>query len=212
MDDLRKPLSFSVGKGDYLKIGIIILVVFIICLIVLLSLGFASLFTNSDTSTDNDTLSWMSGALGGLISIVLALFTFLAFYVQYLANQKIQNQFREQQANEHFHKMLELHKSNIDEFSIKSHDKEDIRTTEIHTHGNLDAIIKTVDSKSLRSNNYQTRGRRCFILMLNDLHYSIQLSFQVKAANRLVLKDELVLKLAYRIFFLGGITFQTRVP
>src|SRR5690606_19834133 len=53
------------------------------------------------------------GFMNPIVAIVAALLTFLAFYVQYLANLEIQKQFKFQKTAEHFYKMLDIHISNV---------------------------------------------------------------------------------------------------
>jgi hypothetical protein len=158
--------------------------------------------------TDYTKVGAYGDLIGGILNPVVAFIgvvaASLAFYAQYKANSQIQYQFLIQQSTDHFYKMLELHKENINEFKIKSHSTRDKILKETHTHGDIDAIIKTVDAESFELTESFTNGRRCFILMLNDMHYCIEECFQAKERLQFILKDEILLKLAYRIFFWGS--------
>lgn len=79
-----------------------------------------SIVTYYDAELANNLNDIFATFLSSIIGILIALITFLAFYVQYIANARISSQFEKQQDNDHFYKMLELHKENINEFKIKS--------------------------------------------------------------------------------------------
>lgn len=201
-------LPSNIQPDKYLGKGYWFLGIFIFVLLIFFAFGIF-IILNFDSDKLNRTLfngaiSFTVGAIGGIVSIILALFTFLAFYVQYDANKKIQEQFNSQTANEHFYKMLELHKENINEFRIKSHTSLVAITKETHSHGNLDATIKTVETESFQPSEYYSYGRRCFILMLNDIHYCIQTSLDKAQEFNLILDTETILQLAYRVFFWGS--------
>jgi hypothetical protein len=202
-------LPSNVEPDKYLGKGYWYLGLFIIFLLIFLIGGAYTFFIHG--SEYKDAFSFLAIAITGITSIVLALFTFLAFYVQYDANKKIQaqnlklqQQIEVQSDNEHFYNMLGLHKENINEFKIKSYNSKFKSLKEIHAHGNLDAIIKTVEADSFELTEHITYGRRCFILMLNDFHYCAQLSFQTRERLSFILSDEVILMLAYRVFFWGS--------
>lgn len=60
----------------------------------------------------------IGGILSPIIGLVASLLTFLAFYMQKIANDDIQVQFKIQQFESQFYEMLRLHKENVDEISI----------------------------------------------------------------------------------------------
>ncbi len=192
-------------KGSIKIISLFLLFISLVILIFIL------LYTNSlieNSNGDYENIGPLGDVIGGLLNPAVAFIGIiaasLAFYAQIVANQKIQEQFLVQQSTDHFYKMLELHKENINEFKIKSYSSKDVILKETHSHGNLDAIIKTVEAESFETTEYYTYGRRCFILMLNDIHYSIELCFQTRERLKFELEDEVLLQLAYRIFFWGS--------
>lgn len=65
-----------------------------------------------------DIGDFIGGYFGFLIGIVGVLLTFLAFYIQYKANKDVQKQFRLQQFETQFHKMIDVYLNNKDKFSI----------------------------------------------------------------------------------------------
>lgn len=58
------------------------------------------------------------GVFGTIVAVAAALLTFLAFYVQYKANDEVRKQFESQQFESQFYEMLRLHRANIDEMEI----------------------------------------------------------------------------------------------
>lgn len=66
----------------------------------------------------------LGDAIGGItnpiIAIGAAILTFAAFYIQYIANKQVQDQFKVQQFESQFYEMLRLHRANIDEMEIGS--------------------------------------------------------------------------------------------
>lgn len=65
-----------------------------------------------------DIGDFIGGYFGFLIGVIGALLTFLAFYIQYKANKDVQEQFRLQQFETQFHKMIDVYLNNKDKFSI----------------------------------------------------------------------------------------------
>src|SRR5690606_21303038 len=61
------------------------------------------------------------GIMNPLIAISAALLTFLAFWMQYQANQDIQQQFKVQQFERQFYEMLRLYKENVNEMKIQGY-------------------------------------------------------------------------------------------
>ena len=55
------------------------------------------------------------------ITLIGAVITFFAFYVQYEANQNLKNQFIKERNNEHFYEMLKIHIENVKDFRIESY-------------------------------------------------------------------------------------------
>ncbi len=64
----------------------------------------------------------LGGVLNPIIGIVAILVTYLAFYIQFIANKQVQNQFRIQQFESQFYEMLRIHKDNVNEMYLTSKD------------------------------------------------------------------------------------------
>lgn len=167
------------------------------------------------------------GFVNPIVAIVAALLTFLAFYVQYLANEKIQEQFLAQQTNDHFYKMLDIHIKNVEAFEMKSRNNENNQKQWFKVKFNKenegsDVVIERALQNVLLSNKlvrfrliipeYElhkgksilVKGRRCFLLMIKDLHFAL---YSVHIANDSFKENKLskvkANELAYKIFFWG---------
>lgn len=81
---------------------------------------FASELNFTGKGAIGDTIGGLMNPFIGLAGVLL---TFLAFYIQYLANEKIENQFRLQQFESQFYEMLRLHKENVNELEIETFDE-----------------------------------------------------------------------------------------
>lgn len=95
--------------------ALLIIFAIIIPVIVLYIPADGSHFTLTQSGSIGDTLG---GTMNPFIAIAAAILTFLAFYIQYLANQDIRNQFKIQQFESQFYEMLRIHGSNVQEMDI----------------------------------------------------------------------------------------------
>lgn len=76
-----------------------------------------------DTGAIGDTLG---GILGPFIAIIAAFLTFLAFWVQYKANEQIKNDIRIDRLENKIYEMLNLHRQNVSELSLKGFNNETV--------------------------------------------------------------------------------------
>lgn len=60
----------------------------------------------------------VGGILNPIFAVPATILTFLAFWVQFKANQEVQHQFKIQQFESQFYEMLRLYRANVDEISI----------------------------------------------------------------------------------------------
>ena len=84
-----------------------------------------------DTGAIGDTLG---GILGPFIAIVAAFLTFLAFWVQYKANEQLRNDIRIDRLEKKIYEMLNLHRQNVNELRLKSFSSEIITGRNIFPH------------------------------------------------------------------------------
>lgn len=77
---------------------------------ILFNIGFGSVFQN--TGAVGDTIG---GSMGPVIGILAAGLTFVAFWVQYEANQQQRKDIRLERFESRFYEMLRLHKDNVNE-------------------------------------------------------------------------------------------------
>lgn len=171
----------------------IIIVFFVICI-------FPILFTSTSwfgidfksTGPIGDTIG---GIMGPFIAMVAAVLTFLAFWVQYKANQKQFQQFNKQDIDtkierfeNRFYELLKIHRDNVQEFEI----------------------VRFSSSSSNEKVENKLTGRRIFYSMVDELRLSYNIA---ELANKILIgkktvaknyytKNDLI-KVAYLIFFDG---------
>lgn len=166
----------------------------------------------------------------GLLGVVL---TFAAFYIQYRANIQVQKQFEFQKTSEHFYKMLDIHKANVEEFEIDCYDRKDNDQYRLNANSStsfekciddiinskyiirefkdytLEELVDEICGQNIKPtssgfNKEKITGRHVFTLILIDLHLILEL---ISTINKEYLKKRLckkdISKLAYKIFFWG---------
>lgn len=137
----------------------------------------------SKTGNIGDTIS---GTMSPFIAIAAALLTFIAFWVQYKANQAQAKQFKKQDTDtkierfeNKFFELLRLHKENVDEISIDGYDQRKIE--------NRKAFVSMY--KELRNAFFVTK------LKYDELRKTQELKIEYS--------DEKLLQLAYSFFYTG---------
>jgi len=108
-----------------------------------------NLYIGNFDKQDADNASTFNGFVAPFVAVSAVITTGLAFFMQYQANRQIQDQFKIQQFESQFYKMLDIHRSNVSEMSII---KEDFYTGE----------KTTVKSKEV------------FTLLLDKLHFMLK--------------------------------------
>lgn len=82
---------------------------------------------NNDKLSPNELGDSIGGILNPIVGLLASILTFLAFYMQKIANDEIKEQFKIQQFESQFYEMLRLHKENVNEIEIKTKDKDIIK-------------------------------------------------------------------------------------
>jgi len=75
---------------------------------------------NNKKLNPNEIGDSIGGILNPIIGLLASVLTFLAFYMQKIANDEIKEQFKIQQFENQFYEMLRLHKENVNEIEIKT--------------------------------------------------------------------------------------------
>lgn len=163
--------------GIYLSLLIIVLSIIAPIIFTQYAFSFANF---ADTGQIGDSIG---GLMNPFIAIAAAILTFLAFYMQYEANKKLKGeiQAREEkdqvdQFERQFYKMLELHKSNVDELEIALFTRR-------------------------RSKNIIAKGRHTFEYLRTEFevcYYIVKLHYKKEQY-----KPSEILTIAYSIFFHG---------
>jgi hypothetical protein len=152
-----------------------------------------------------ENIGIIGDAVGGVLNPVFAvpatLLTFLAFWVQYQANQDVQKQFKIQQFESQFYEMLRLHKENINEMKISGYD-----FNIAVTRDNKEVIINTTKSEVERF----VEGRKVFVTMVKELIAIYEFCNLYDVENKY--DTEKLLQFSYRIFFFGSESDLISIP
>ncbi|MEJ5049699.1 MULTISPECIES: putative phage abortive infection protein [Chryseobacterium] len=109
-------------KKNWTFIGVLLGISFIF--ISLFSPYFLTNILSGKELNPNEIGDTIGGTMGPFVGIAGVIFTFLAFYMQKLANDEIKNQFIIQKFESQFYEMLKLHKENVNEVKyIEENDK-----------------------------------------------------------------------------------------
>ena len=74
------------------------------------------------------------GVLNPFIALLAAGLTFIAFWVQYQANQKMLQESKQQQAERQFYEMLRIHQENVEKFKIETHSNNQVYSSNVTGH------------------------------------------------------------------------------
>jgi hypothetical protein len=152
----------------------------------------------TQTGTIGDTIG---GIMNPFIAIAAAILTFLAFFIQYRANQDIRNQFKIQKFESQFYEMLRLHKENVNEMKITGYgiSKEKTKNYSKTKKGKKKSFsFSETTSQTVR----YVEGRKVFVTMFTELIACYELIENYASLHNCENDD--LLKLAYRIFFFGA--------
>lgn len=99
--------------------------IFISAILIIISFLTPYFYTDTDIGDSicfTQETGWTGDTIGGImnpfIAIAAAILTFLAFWVQFKANQEVQKQFKIQQFESQLYQMIELYRKNADEMKI----------------------------------------------------------------------------------------------
>ncbi len=159
--------------------------------------------SNENVLDANEFGDYFGGIMNPLIGLTAAFITFLAFFIQFLANRQITSQFQIQQFESQFYEMLKLHKENVNEIEIT------VKNTVVNNTGNKEIILSGTTAKYFKhdlkfikssQDSYKTlRGRDVFRVMKNE--FEIYLS-EAKTLKGNCLEGE-DFEAVYELFFLG---------
>lgn len=174
--------------------------------------------SEKDSFELGDIGDFIGGYFGFWLGIIGALLTFLAFYIQYKANKDVQKQFRLQQFETQFHKMIDVYLNNKDKFSIVGYKNPKNKTVKISgklledklnfkSKGILECIK---NNKEIEFIDYTTRDHIVFQKFLVELKVVYRVFIEAykekNTKTELQLSEEIkktVFIEAYKLFFNG---------
>lgn len=151
----------------------------------------------------NETGDALGGTMAPFIGITGVIFTFLAFYMQKVANEEIREQFKVQQFESQFYEMLRLHKENVNEIEVVAKDVNLSidKSEEINITGNLSILKHNFKLRNTNSvdNLRIFKGREAFRVMKNEFEIYYSEARTIKQ-NNITIND---FEDAYELFFWG---------
>lgn len=178
---------FTLLKKYYIPIGLFFTTLFLLVSFIAPLIFTQPAFTDNLDFTNKGAIGdTIGGLMNPFIAISASILTFMAFYIQYKANQEVQKQFKMQQFESQFYEMLRLHKENVNEVSVSE----------------TKTIIKGI--RNPQSNLISTNGRKAF----EELDKELKLIYDtikriLKKEKKQKLEPNKILNKAYHIFFFG---------
>lgn len=189
----------------------------IVISVILVVVSFLTPYFYTDTDIGNSisftqktgyTGDTLGGIMNPFIALAGAVLTFIAFYIQKIANDDIKNQFKIQQFESQFYEMLHLHRENLNEMNIEGY---------VYEYNNNDKSKKAKkDSKKEKI----TSGKKVFVTMLKEfeaIHLIATKYFMFHLNNMTQPQQEIIKPLlkqfifdhSYFVFF-NGINFYKK--
>ena len=164
---LLSMLSFKNILDNYLKRvnKNYIITPLIVISVILIVVSFLTPYFYTDTAIGNSisftqktgyTGDTLGGIMNPFIALAGAVLTFIAFYIQKIANDDIKNQFKIQQFESQFYEMLHLHRENLNEMNIGGY---------TFDYFNND---KTIPAVANSKKEKITSGKKVFVTMLKE--------------------------------------------
>ena len=150
-----------------------------------------------------DNIGIVGDTVGGILNPIFAvpatILTFLAFWVQFKANQEVQNQFKIQQFESQFYEMLRLHKENINEMRITGYEPSIEASIQKDNEDNIISKTETITTVAR-----VTEGRKVFVTMTTELIACFEILEYYNNLWQTNIDVQHLLELAYQFFFFGS--------
>jgi hypothetical protein len=185
-------------EGAIYKFGSGLSLFFIgLAIILFLILLFPTFFPEKYNYSQLSSLgSTATGFISPIVAISAAMLTFLAFWVQYKANEQQKNDITIQRFESIFFEMIRLHKENVNEMKISG-------------YGVLVGYsVETENEKTTKVTQSKTQterfveGRKVFVSMIKELIACYRFCQEYK----LLTNDPELLKIGYQLFFFGSVS------
>lgn len=140
-----------------------------------LNTNYVVITSEKETFELGDIGDFIGGYFGFWIGVIGALLTFLAFYIQYRANKDVQKQFRLQQFETQFHKMIDVYLNNKDKFSIYGYKNPDNTAIDLNKYsGRMPEKLKQIlaESKQKDKSEKAHNIKALSILSNNNFYFS----------------------------------------
>tara|TARA_R110002050_G_C8859225_1_gene507269 strand:+ start:101 stop:1171 length:1071 start_codon:yes stop_codon:yes gene_type:complete len=194
----------------YRKTNFYLILVFLLIIFSLFSpLIFTSFYSGFDFTETGQIGDTIGGVMNPFVAIAGVIVTYLAFKMQFNANQNLKKELeeqitasRKQQIERQFYEMLRLYKENVNEISINLYklDQETLRKLPLNkfTVNNINYNLEL---------DFTMNGRKVFSSFIEEIKY-VYILILMRAEKKvtpgkIVPKSKEYLKLAYKCFFNG---------
>ncbi|WP_330744916.1 putative phage abortive infection protein [Chryseobacterium sp. CP-77] len=148
-----------------------------------------------------DIGDFLGGYFGVLLGFAGIAFTFIAFYVQYIANIEVQKQFRLQQFETQFQKLIDIYLNNKDKFEIIGYKNPDNLETNLNMNSGTNLLDKLkfilIAKRGQSGISYFAQPHQALLTQTNNNR--IFIDYNTK--DQIVFQKMLVeLKCVYRVF------------
>jgi hypothetical protein len=147
------------------------------------------------TGVIGDTIA---GTLGTVIAFIAAILTFLAFYIQYKANEQQKIDLQLERFENKFFELLKLHKENLSEMAIDGYDVSVTLKTSF-TKSTGDEVLERTEEQVGRT----ITGRKIFVTVFNELKACYEICKDRLQFEEIDDMERYVIKMSYRLLFNG---------
>ena len=142
----------------------------------------------------------VNGLMSPLIAIAAAILTFMAFWVQYNANQRIVNENKKQQIERQFYEMLKIHNDNVKTFYAKTYipfrislrESEQTQWKELVVYGQDYLQVVLIEFNNifeLVKSSFPEKKDKWFIISYNIFFFGAEYSYNLGQINTVFLEE-----------------------
>lgn len=182
-------------KFIFFGVGVVI---FLFPLLLVHDFGLVSFM---DTGQIGDTIG---GITAPFLSFFGAILIYSALKAQVDANNQIQQQFKVQQFESQFYKMVDLHTANVEGFNIPFYDT-------INNKNDFQFKLNINKEKEPISFFRELKGKSSFVDMIKELEFCLESAASVSEVMHLAKPNVSHFNLAFKIFFFGVYSDEVNV-
>ncbi|WP_406539577.1 putative phage abortive infection protein [Fibrobacter sp.] len=153
-----------------------------------------------DSSSSANIGNTVNGLMSPFIAIAAAILTFMAFWVQYNANQRIVNENKKQQIERQFYEMLKIHNDNVRAFGAKTRipigfslsNPAQTQWIELMEYGQSYLQVVLIEFNyifEMIKSNYSDKRDQWFIISYNIFFFGAEYTYNLGQINKELLEE-----------------------